>query len=261
MGNPINFYSSYRNNPNFSVDALTVLLLHMEDPTSSFVDSSTYNHVMGSTAGAIHSTAQFKYGSKSAVFSNGNISSVDSNDWYFAAGDWTIDGWFYFNAPNNTRQAIASQWKDNNNYWLVDYDGVNGKLNVTSVFGGVVIADYFTYSSIFLSSGVWYHLAFVRYGSYALVFIDGIVQFMNTNNAFGTSDMGNVNADLSIGTFAGSGFPFSGYMDDVRISKGVARWIASFFTPTDTTPGGQSNVPIDFYNRVDAQPVNFYSAV
>ena len=79
------------------------------------------------------------------------------------------------------------------------------------------------------STGVWYHIAFIRNGSTGLLFIDGISQPLTVFTAFSTLPA--LSAILTVGT-DNDGSYVKGYMDEVRISKGIARWTNNFTPPS-----------------------------
>ena len=95
----------------------------------------------------------------------------------------------------------------------------------------------------------WYHVAFVRVGTTGYFFIDGVRQTTTQIVAFGTNDTGNIAADVNIGG-AVSGWgseDFNGWMDELRISKGMARWSSDFTVPTEAY-SGDTTVTIDQFN-------------
>jgi hypothetical protein len=80
------------------------------------------------------------------------------------------------------------------------------------------------------SQNVWYHVAFVRSGTSALAFVDG-TQIGTTQTLSGTL------FDSATGLYVGVGSssltePLFGWIDEFRVSKGVARWTANFTPPT-----------------------------
>ena len=68
----------------------------------------------------------------------------------------------------------------------------------------------------------WYHIALVRSGTALKVYRDG-TSLISVTNSIDFDNTGN----LFIASADGSGY-FTGYMDEIRISKGIARWTANF---------------------------------
>jgi hypothetical protein len=86
-----------------------------------------------------------------------------------------------------------------------------------------------------VSLNTWQHIAFVRLGNTLTVYLNGTQNFTASFNVnLGSSrplGIGGSNTNL----FKGSS-PFSGYMDEVRITKGVARYTSTFTPPTAPFP-------------------------
>ena len=87
-------------------------------------------------------------------------------------------------------------------------------------------------TSATISLNTWSHVALVKDGSNIYIFING-VQYLNTTistvktSGLSTLTLGAANAGLT---------SFSGYIDEVRVTKGVARYTANFTPPTAEFP-------------------------
>lgn len=92
--------------------------------------------------------------------------------------------------------------------------------------GGSIIIDLS--STATLSTGVWYHVAGVRDGSTFRLFLDGTQEATDTDASalYDTSGMGYVQIG---GDGVGDGL--KGYLDDIRITEGVARYTSGFTPP------------------------------
>jgi hypothetical protein len=80
------------------------------------------------------------------------------------------------------------------------------------------------------SLNTWYHVAFVRASGVCNIYVNGTALSKTADNS-PDLDIPNVAGDLFIGGKSGFGF-IEGYMDELRISKGIARWTANFTPPT-----------------------------
>jgi hypothetical protein len=153
-------------------------------------------------------------------------------DWYFGAGDFTIDFWVRFNAlPASGGYAFFwHQDTDANNYWqcMLHNDAGVKKWRMKVQSGGVTTVSVIV-NAASLSTGVWYHLAFVRSGNNWMIFQDG------TQCGTTVSDADPV-PDLTGGPMIGVEFDgtngLNGWLDEFRVSKGVARWTSNFTPPT-----------------------------
>ena len=87
-----------------------------------------------------------------------------------------------------------------------------------------------------LSINTWYHIAVTRSGNTFKSFINGVVE-----KTFTVS--GTIYSDTTIpynigrsGYSSGGYFYYNGYMDDLRITKGVARYTTTFTPPSALPP-------------------------
>ena len=77
------------------------------------------------------------------------------------------------------------------------------------------------------SNNTWYHVAFVRDGADLRVYLDGVLK--NTN-PIGSTSLNAPSGNMTIGgpPFSGGLSGYIGYIDDFRISKGLARYTEAF---------------------------------
>lgn len=140
-----------------------------------------------------------------------------------SSGEATVE--FFFKKTDETgNAAILSILGVNNNRWtfftragatpaVCVYDGtstfieVNGKITINK----------------------WHHYAYVKDGTSNKLFIDGR---LSANVIRSTSGHLNIDSRLFVGQNGQSGEPFTGYVDDLRISVGVARYSSDFDVPS-----------------------------
>jgi hypothetical protein len=218
------------------LDFYTKLLLHGDGANASTVitDSSFMANAVTATNATISTTA-YKFGGSSINFNGSSAYCyiADTDDMYFGSGSFTIDLWVYFSSLTNA-MAFIGQYQDANNYWYCSKDtNANGnKLNLEFKYGGSVKGSYVMTSAWSgAAASTWYHIAFVRNATTGLIFINGASQTLTETTAFSTNDVGNITGNIEVGRY-NAGSYFYGYMDEMRVSKGVARWISKF-TPPD----------------------------
>lgn len=180
------------------------------------------------------STSQKEFGTASMLFdgSGSYASLADSDDWNFGSGDFTIDCWAKWNdhTTSDGLQIIACQKDSGGGEWFI------GSLNATTLVilfknsDGVQIGNY--QCNWTPTDGQWYHLAFERSGATGKIFVNGISQTLREYAAFGTSDVGNLDGDVLIGRYRTYDYYFNGWIDEFRISRGIARWTENFTPPT-----------------------------
>ena len=233
--NPYSVAPAGPSDPNFSS---VVLLLHFDgaNGATTTTDSSAAAHAMTGVTGLVLSSAQAKFGATSSDFSGaggGNAwTTPDSADWDFGSGLFTVECFVRANSSISSGNfAFVSQYpgSGSTNAWslcivggqLSFYYSTNGSQNNTRVNG--------TWSP---STNTWYHVAADRdAGGVLRVYVDGSV----IASATVSSTFFNPSRILSIGsdTFSAR---LPGYMDEVRITKGVARYAGAFTPPSAAFP-------------------------
>jgi hypothetical protein len=212
-------------------DAATVLLVHMDGADGGLVyqDSSLYNKSVLQTNSTKTVTAVKKFGAASMqnIAAGGGVFCplVGDPDLALGTGDFTIDLWVNPIAVANQLGIID---------WRPSTPG-GAYPALIQLAGGKVIywangATQIT-SATTMVNGTWYHLAIVRASGVTKLYVNGV------NEGAAYTDATNY---LNTGTnrpFIGndgntSGAAFSGNIDEVRVSKGVARWTANFTPPT-----------------------------
>lgn len=214
------------------VDEYTVLMLHFDgtDGSTNFVDDSWSNHPVTAHGDAQIDTAQSRFGDASVLFDeDGDYLTIpDSPDWDFGTGDFTIDFWVRF-IDASFYDKLLDMWHATR--CQIQYYAPAGGI-------GVYIGGSITYHAWSPVINTWYHIALARSGTTAKFFIDGIQIGDDIINSYDIS--GNTNIGIG-GGYNGDDL-FNGWMDEVRISKGIARW-TSEFTPPTYEYGSEPNTP------------------
>lgn len=198
------------------------LLLHFEGPDASttFTDSSVFNHPVVVSGTAQIDTAQFKFGTASGLFSPGGGSFIDVTDnngsLAFSTGDYTVDFWIRWNDVTN-RQDI----------WCVSPGGttiflLKGAVNTLSVAATGI--GNVTVGTTVVAANIWYHVAVTRQASLTRLFLNGGLE--GTPGIDGNDYLGD---DFRIGESTGN--IVNGWIDEFRVIKGLAVWTAPFTPP------------------------------
>jgi hypothetical protein len=87
-------------------------------------------------------------------------------------------------------------------------------------------------NTISFTLNTWHHIAVVRNAGTYKVFKDGTDITTSTYTDSSTLDL----SGMIIGDSSVSGRNFVGYIDEFRITKGVARWTANYTPPTAPFP-------------------------
>lgn len=209
-------------------DDFTKLLLHMDgsDASTTFTDEA--GKTVTANGNAQIDTAQSKFGGAGGLFDGtGDYLSVpDSADWYFATGDFTIDFRVRFNSVASNA-AFYNQYVDGNNEIRLFWSQSAAQLILQNYTGGVATIDVRKAWSP--SINIWYHVAVVRNGNNFMMFIDG-TQIGTTDSD--ASEVTNFAAGIEIGRSDVGSSNLNGWLDEYRISKGIARWTSNFTPPT-----------------------------
>ena len=182
-------------------------------------------------------TAQSKFGGASGSFNGATdyLTLADDADWYFDASDFTIDFQIRFNALPTAGNdwEIYSQATSISNHIILDLTNNGGTPDVyewafeVESGGSLIIND--VENSPGLVVNTWYHIASVRSGNSWYIFQNGAqcgTTYTNTNTV---PDLATV---LFIGAYSSSYGWVNGWLDEFRVSKGIARWTANFTSPT-----------------------------
>jgi len=204
-------------------DSYTKLLIHSNtsDGSTTFVDSSTSGHTISYDGDPHHETDQAKFGATSIRFDGNDDLDVASHaDWAFGTGDFTIDYWVYMISATDWGSCLDTYTNATGGF-ICGFKGTERKLGFYSEPG-----VGWKYATTALTLNTWYHVAYVRNGNTFRIYLNGVI---DEDTTFSGSD--NFTAGkLVIGSRESSEF-FDGYMDEIRISKGIARWTDDFVPP------------------------------
>lgn len=173
-------------------------------------------------------SSQSKFGGASGLFdgAGSRLQAVDSPDWAFSSKDFTIDFWVRFASTSGTQVLVGYPYYSPNKAWQIAWEEEFNSLKFAYSTDGSNNTDArFPWSP---SADTWYHVAMVRDGSDLKAFVNGS-QIGSTYN-IGNASIHDSNDPLYIGS-RGNEEHFSGWLDEIRISKGIARW-ATDFTPS-----------------------------
>lgn len=222
-------------------DSFTVSLLHFNgtDASTTFTDSNAGGsaHTWTANGNAQIDTAQSKFGGASGLFDGTGdyISSADSADWTLGTGDFTVDFWIRYNSVA-TYQLLFSM--DNGGsggellcYWYQPENNIYFQCGSTNASG--VVNTHSNTNSWSASTGTWYHVAIVRSGNSLYMFVGG-TQLAGSPFTITGANIPDYTSGLFIGarSTATGTQNINGWMDEFRLSKGVARWTANFTPPT-----------------------------
>ena len=168
--------------------------------------------------------------------SNDSISVPSSGDLGFGTNtDFTIEFWAYANTTGLT-SATLFDLRDTG----TDAEGISVAFRAAGeVDMRVGTTTAITGSGAGIATGVWKHYALAREGTNTRLFVDGTQRGIKTSD---TTDYG-ASKGLVIGAdFDGASQNVTGWIDDFRIERGVAKYTANFTAPTAAHTGDKDTV-------------------
>lgn len=208
------------------------LLLHGNGANGSTVitDSSPSPKTVTAVGNAQISTAQSKFGGASIAFDGvGDYLSIGNNADLALGSTWTIEFFVYLNTfgAGASRNGFISTGTLNTTGHVQIYSESGPTLVVRC--GGAGSNDATSGSSPF-SAATWTHLAFVCNNLATTIYVNG------SANGTGTLASASTAPITRIGNALFADYDLDGYIDDLRITKGVARYTANFTPPTAPFP-------------------------
>lgn len=214
--------------------ANVIALLHCDgaDNSTAFVDQTgaTYS----ASGSARIRVAQSKFGGASGYFGGATsdfVRRLPSAQATFGAGDFTIEFWLYALSPTAPAEQIILCMRNG----VAGSGAAGGGGQLVSLQSGKIgwsNATSWLTSSSTIPSATWTHVEVNRSSGVLRIFING-------SNTLTASDSAGYaqNREIRIGSSdGGSPAPYLGYIDDLRITKGVARHTGNFTPPAHAYP-------------------------
>ena len=239
----------------------TSLLLPFDgsDAATSTSDLSNRNATVTFAGTAQLSTGQSKFGGSSLLL-DGNSDYLTISDSYWASainsGDFTIECWVRYTSLSGNQELIGNRGDsggDSSNGWAIRKKATANSFILYWYEGGQF--NYLNHtqgSQTAISADTWYHVAVTRSGNTWKLFLNGTAEDTVTDS--GTIVSSNENR-LFIGHF--DSLYTSGYIDDLRITVGQARYTSNFTAPTTAhlTSAGDANKQIIVNSSADGVDV------
>jgi len=202
------------------------LLLHFSGSNGSttFTDNSPSQKTITANGTAQISTAQSKFGGSSAYFdgSGDYLTTTSNSSFAFGTGDYTIEAWVYPTTIRNGENLI----------YVTDVtEGTSFGFNQTQVFIGARATALDLTATYTVVANVWTHLTATRQSGTVRIFANG--NLISSGSVTRSCPQG----PGGIGDYpTANGNGVTGYIDEVRVTKGVARYTGSFVTQSAAFP-------------------------
>ena len=191
--------------------------LHIKGTDASIIDKSQGSNLklVGNTTG---STTQVKFANTKSMYFDGigdYASLNETYDEFLESGTVGTIEWWGRLTSRSPRGTIIGNWLSNNG-WTIDYD-TSHKIHITRN------SSTSNFGTTNLSFNVWHHYAVVNSGTGLACYINGTQIGTLTNFTVGANSSG----AMRIGQRNDGSLSSQGYIQDLRITKGLARYTAA----------------------------------
>ena len=208
----------------------TSLLLNY---TNAGIPDATAKNVLETVGNAQISTAQSKFGGSSMAFDGSGDALIlpASQNLALETGNFTIEMWVY---GANNGGTVGGSYPRLFSLGTVQTTGSIESYNAAGTLYVEIFGSSITFTASTLLNSSWNHFAISRSGSSVKAFVNGtqvgstLTNSTNLNRAASSTSI--------IGASTASTGNFNGYIDDLRITKGYARYTANFTPPTQAFP-------------------------
>jgi hypothetical protein len=198
--------SSWSSDPYFSNVSL---LLHMNGTGSLFIDSSPTPKTITAFGQATQSTAQSRFGGKSAAFDgSGDYLTIPAIA--FGSDDFVMECWLYFNSIGVSFTGVYDARPSSN--------GPQPTLLLNSSSIAWFTNGGFQINGNSIATGQWYHVAVARASGSTRMYVNG--------TQVGSTYLDSTNYTSSSAPIIGAlfdGYSMNGFIDELRITVGNNR--------------------------------------
>ncbi len=214
----------------------TKLLLHFDgaDQSQVVTDTSLSEHVVTCVGTAQLDTVQKVFGSASGLVDGNSdyFTLANHADWVFGTGDWTVDFRVRFNSIDQHSVFWSYAYASG---FAIYFHHTQHRIRI---YRDSVEIAHFPFDP---ATNTWYHIAVVRTGNNLMAFINGS-QIGNTEDITGF-DLTDQSSEVWIGRDQiGNNYYYNGWIEEFRVSKGIARWTSNFTPPTAEYPEGYKDL-------------------
>ena len=229
-------YTSTFTPPTSPLTAITNTSLLLNFTNASIIDSTAKND-LETVGDAQVSTSVKKFGTGSLKFDGTGdyLKAPNNSNFQMGSGSFTIEMWLYTpSLPSAYKRVFGTTAPTIS---AATDEGINLEITNTNKMSGTCVVGSTYYSvtdTTDIPTSTWTHWALVRNGSTLTLYRDGTS--VSTTSISGTSNW-STTFDAYVGRWVGSSArDYNGYIDDLRITKGVARYTSNFTPPSAQLP-------------------------
>jgi hypothetical protein len=239
------FHAPNIEDPNFSN---VVLLVDGDgaDASTSFTDDGFVGRSLTTVGNAQVDTAQSKFGGASILLDgNGDaVQAASHTDFEFGSGQFTIEAWVRFSALTGVHQIVGKWGSAPRSWCLFKSSGANLSFGSDAHTGGQINGAWSP------STNTWYFVTVDRDSSQKIrLYVGGVMLGSSTETvALDTSTK-----TLRIGLTDSGASDFAGHIDEVRITKGIARYASDsgFTVPTAAFPRARKILTPSLFTNIN----------
>lgn len=245
-------YGNRSNIQGFGNDEFCRILTHGNETINTVPDPDTFTEVsyngnggsnhtgyLQGTAIPTQSSGTYKFGSKSWYFdvytdtSYIEFGTSGNQDWNLTTADFTIDFWIKYNSIAEATEVsvyttICGIYLDENTFNLIGLDSDASTTNLVWWIredGSTKVLAEVDVTSL---EGEFFHVAAIRSANYYYVFVNGD---RGDRETYATA-LSSINRPFMVGDKQGNTMNIDDYyIDEFRLSKGIARWTNDFIVP------------------------------
>jgi hypothetical protein len=219
-------YTSTFTPPTTPLTAISGTSLLLNFTNAGMYDAAAKNN-MTSVGSAQASTTQAKWSPTSLKLSGGTdaLTMPSSSNFNFGSDDFTIEAWIYVSSYVSNSAVIS---KGAFGPFLI-FIGSSSEIAFYSSTNGSSWAVTDLRFATAPATNTWHYIAVTRSGTTVRTFFNGTLANSTTLTGAVVSNA----TDISVGRYSSS---FNGYIQDLRVTKGVARYTATFTPPTAALP-------------------------
>lgn len=216
-----------------TASTLSLMKFDGSNGSTTFIDSGPNQATVTREGDAIISTAQSKFGGSSGYF-NGTGRFRETALSQLGTSDFTIEAWVWVDADTCNQDGaciceLGSHSGFNNDGLILMVGYRNGHWIAwawSNQTGGA-----FPFSSVHITPSTWTHIAMTRSGNTFRIFVNGVLGATFTSAAYISASNNSIQVGGSLnGTSANA---FGGYIDEVHVIKGYAKYTSNFTVPSE----------------------------
>jgi hypothetical protein len=214
--------------------------------STTILDSSSNNLSVTVNGDAQISTAvNTPFGTGDGVLAldgNGDNLKVPASSLFaYGTGDFTWEWWSY--------QAVL-------NGYTLDHGFNEGSIASNKYYNSSVVSTVlYTTGFAGVTTNTWHYFTVARKSGVTTLYLDGV------ETASAADPYNYTGRPLTVGSYGGNGFYLNGYISNLRITKGVARYTSNFTPPTAPFPILSPSTRIEVGDGFDVDAANYILAV